>query len=124
MPGSDRADSWELETDDGAGPLAVAVGDGSVWVLTSRGNLLRVDPRRPSDIRRIPMSAEQPELLAVGAGSVWTANHNGYSVSQIDPRTNRIVRTTPPLGSYSAVPCGITATDAAVFVSFGETSCS
>jgi DNA-binding SARP family transcriptional activator len=123
-PGSDVADSWELETEDGAGPLAVAFGEGSVWVLTSRSNLLRIDPRDPSDIQRIPMSVQQPELLAVGAGSVWTANHNGYSVSQIDPRTNSIVRTTPPLGSYTAVPCGITATHAAVFVAFGETTCS
>jgi DNA-binding SARP family transcriptional activator len=122
-PGSDRPESWELESGDGAGPLAVAVGDGSVWVLTSRSNLLRIDPRRPSDIHRIPMSAQQPDLLAVGAGSVWTANHNDYSVSQIDPGTNRIALTTPPLGSYNAVPCGITATRAAVFVAFGETDC-
>jgi DNA-binding SARP family transcriptional activator len=122
-PGSDRPESWELESGDGAGPLAVAVGDGSVWVLTSRGNLLRIDPRRPSDTHRIPMSTQQPDLLAVGAGSVWTANHNDYSVSQIDPGTNRIARTTPPLGSYDAVPCGITATRAAVFVAFGETDC-
>jgi hypothetical protein len=69
------------------------------------------------------MSAQQPDLLAVGAGSVWTANHNDFSVSQIDPRNNRIVRTTPPLGSYHAVPCGITAAHGAVFVAFGETSC-
>ena len=69
------------------------------------------------------MSAQQPDLLAVGAGSVWTANNNGYSVSQIDPHTNTIVRTISPLGSYNAVPCGITATHAAVFVAFGETSC-
>ena len=68
------------------------------------------------------MSAERPTLLAVGAGSVWTANHTGYSVSQIDPRTNKIVRTIP-LGSYSAIPCGIAATHDAVFVTFGETTC-
>jgi DNA-binding SARP family transcriptional activator len=121
-PGSQRVQSLELETEDGAGPLAVAAGEGSVWVITSRGNLLRIDPRRPSDIQRIPMSREQPDLLAVGAGSVWTANHNGYSVSQIDPHTDKIVHTTP-LGRYDAVPCGITATHAAVFVAFGDTSC-
>jgi hypothetical protein len=55
------------------------------------------------------MSAEQPTLLAVGAGSVWTANHTGYSVSQVDPHNNKIVHTIP-LGSYDAVPCGIAAT--------------
>jgi DNA-binding SARP family transcriptional activator len=122
-PGSDQIESLELESQDGAGPLAVAVGDGGVWVLTSRSNLLRIDPRTRQIVHRIAMSAQQPDLLAVGAGSVWTANHNGYSVSQIDPHKNEIVRTIP-LGRYSAVPCGITATHGAVFVSFGETTCS
>ena len=69
------------------------------------------------------MSAEQPTLLAVGAGSVWTANHIGYSVSQIDPRSNEVVRTIP-LGSFSSVPCGIAATRKTVFVTFGETTCT
>jgi DNA-binding SARP family transcriptional activator len=123
-PGSDQPPSLELETGDGAGPLAVAVGAGSVWVLTAHGNLLRIDPRRPSAApRRIPMAAEQPEWLAVGAGSVWTANLNHYSVSRIDPRTDKIVYTTPPLGRYDAVPCGIAATHAAVYVAFGEDTC-
>jgi DNA-binding SARP family transcriptional activator/streptogramin lyase len=121
-PGS-SVESLELENGDGAGPLAVAVGEGAVWVVTSRGSLMRIDPGEPQIVRRISMSAEQPTLLAVGAGSVWTANHSGYSVSQIDPSTNRIVRTTPPLGRYDAIPCGIEATRGAVFVAFGETSC-
>jgi hypothetical protein len=69
------------------------------------------------------MKAEQPEWVAVGAGSVWTANLNHFSVSQIDPHTNKIVHTTPPLGRYDAVPCGIAATHAAVFVAFGDTTC-
>ncbi len=122
-PGSAPLESVELETGDGAGPLAVAVGDGSVWVVTSRGNLMRVDPKQSQVIARIPMSAELPTLLAVGAGSVWTANHIGYSVSQIDPHTNKILRTIP-LGSSSSVPCGIAATHKTVFVTFGEATCS
>ena len=121
-PGSDRPESLGLESEDGAGPLAVAVGDSSVWVITSRGNLLRIDPRTLNIVDRIPMSAERPTLLAVGAGSVWTANHTDYSVSQIDPRTDKIVRAIP-LGSYSAIPCGIAATHDTVFVTFGETTC-
>jgi DNA-binding SARP family transcriptional activator len=113
----------ELETGDGAGPLAVAVGEGNVWVVTSRGNLLGIDPETLKIVHHISMAAEQPEWVAVGAGSVWTANLNHYSVSQIDPRRNRIVRTTAPLGRYDAVPCGIAATRARVFVAFGETNC-
>jgi streptogramin lyase len=121
-PGSHPVESLELETGDGAGPLAVAVGDGSVWVITSRGSLLRIDPEEPQITHRIPMSNKEPTLLAVNAGSVWTANQIGYSVSQIDPHANRIVRTIP-LGRYDAVPCGLKATRDAVFVAFGETTC-
>ena len=122
-PGSTPIESVEMETGDGAGPLAVAVGDGSVWVVTSHGNLLGIDPTTLEITHRIPMSAEQPTLLTVGAGSVWTANHENYDVSQINPRSNKIVRTIR-LGSYSAIPCGIAATHNAVFVTFGETTCT
>jgi hypothetical protein len=90
--------------------------------VTSRGNLLRIDPEGPRVTRSISMAAQQPTLLAVGAGSVWTANHTGYSVSQVDPQKNRVVRTIP-LGSYESIPCGLQATPTAVFVSFGETTC-
>jgi DNA-binding SARP family transcriptional activator len=121
--GSDQIESLKLETGDGAGPLAVAVGEGTVWVITSRGSLIGVDPKGLQISHRIPMSAELPTLLAVGAGSVWTANHNGYSVSQIDPRTNKILRTIP-LGRYDAIPCGIKTTRDAVFVAVGESTCS
>jgi hypothetical protein len=121
-PGSVSIESIRLESQDGAGPLAVAVGEGNVWVVTSRGNLLGIDPRTLQIVHRIPMSAELPTLLAVGAGSVWTANHNGYSVSQIDPRSNKILRTIP-LGRYDAVPCGIKTTRDAVFVASGESDC-
>jgi streptogramin lyase len=120
-PGSDRPESLALETGDGAGPLSVAVGEGNVWVITSTGTLLKIDPETLR-IHRIDMSAEQPTLLAVGAGSVWTANHIGYSVSQVDPHSSKIVRTIP-LGSYSAIPCGIAAIHGSVFVTFGETTC-
>jgi DNA-binding beta-propeller fold protein YncE len=121
-PGSDAVESLRLETGDGAGPLAVAAGARGVWVVTSRGNLLRIDPRRLQVAVRIPMSDEQPTHLAVGGGSVWTANHAGYSVSQIDARAGKIVRTIR-LGRYDAIPCGIAATRAAVFVAFGEATC-
>jgi DNA-binding beta-propeller fold protein YncE len=67
------------------------------------------------------MAAEQPEWLAVGDGSVWTANHNNFNVSQINPHTNKIVLTTRALGRYDAAPCGIAATHATVFVAFGGT---
>jgi len=120
-PGSDQTPSLLLETRDGQGPLAVAVGAGSVWVITAHGDLLRIDPKTLEIVHRIPMSTEQPEWLAVGDGSVWTANHNNFNVSQINPHTNKIVLTTRTLGRYDAAPCGIAATHATVFVAFGGT---
>ena len=86
------------------------------------GNLLRIDPKGLQITHRIPMSAEQPMLLAVGAGSVWTANHENYDVSKVDPEKNKVVRTIP-LGSYSAILCGIAAIHGSVYVTFGETTC-
>jgi DNA-binding SARP family transcriptional activator len=121
-PGSNAIEALRLETGDGAGPLAVAVGEGSVWVATSRGSLMRIDPKQLQIAHRIRMAAQQPTLLAVGAGFVWTTNHAGYSVSQIDPRSNKLVHTTT-LGRYDAIPCGIEATRDAVFVAVGETTC-
>jgi DNA-binding SARP family transcriptional activator len=122
-PGSDQPLSVQLETQDGAGPLAVAVGAGSVWVISAHGNLIGVDPKTELITHKIPMAAEQPEEVAVGASAVWTANPKSFSVSKIDPHTNKIVFTTPALGRWDAVPCGIAATHARVFVAFGETGC-
>ncbi|HET8752612.1 MAG TPA: BTAD domain-containing putative transcriptional regulator [Gaiellaceae bacterium] len=119
--GSGRAEPVKLETGDGWGPLAIATGAGDVWVLTSSFTLIRIDPETLQIVKRIPMVAEQPVLLAVGAGSVWTVNRTA-SLSQIDPRTNKVVRTTP-LGSYKNSPCGIAATQDAVWVAMGDLFC-
>jgi DNA-binding SARP family transcriptional activator len=123
QPGSRRVESLKLETGDGAGPFAIAAGDRSLWVVTSRGSLMRIDPHDLRIVLRIAMVAQQPTALAVGRRFVWTANHGGYSVSQIDARAEKIVRTLS-LGRYDAVPCGILATRDAVFVAFGDTTCS
>ncbi|PWU22413.1 MAG: hypothetical protein C5B48_10090, partial [Candidatus Rokuibacteriota bacterium] len=95
---------------------------GSVWVLSSAGTLARVDPETARVIKRIRMAAKEPEFVAVGAGSVWTANFEDFSVSQIDPQTNKVVRTIP-LGSYTRILCGIAATHDAVWVTVGDAYC-
>ena len=118
--GSDRPEPVPLESGDGWGPLAIAAGAGDVWVLTSAFTVFRVDPETQQIVKRIRMVAQQPELLAVGAGSVWTVNRT-HSLSQIDPRTNR-VRTTR-LGGYKSTPCGIRATQGAVWVAMGDLFC-
>ena len=119
--GSDR-ESVGIEANDGWGPLSIAAGEGSVWVLTSAGTLLRVDPETARVLHRIRMAAKEPAFVTVGAGSVWTANLEDFSVSQIDPETDRVVRTIP-LGSYTRILCGIAATHDAVWVTVGDAYC-
>jgi len=119
--GSGR-ESVGIEAGDGWGPLAIAAGEGSVWVLTSAGTLVRVNPETGRVLHRLRMAAKEPLFVAAGAGSVWTANHGDFSVSQIDPRTDNVVRTIP-LGSYTRNLCGIAATRDAVWVTVGDAYC-
>src|SRR5262249_16749224 len=73
--GSSTGESIGLESADGTGPLDVAIGAGSVWVLTSSGTLVRVDPETRRVLRRIRIVADkEPVFVAVGGGFVWTAN--------------------------------------------------
>jgi len=65
-------------------------------------------------------SVEQPDFhVAVGAGAVWKVNDT-HSVTKIDPRTDRIIRTLR-LGARN--PCGIAATATTVWVAIGDAAC-
>jgi DNA-binding beta-propeller fold protein YncE len=121
--GSGRSESIGLEANDGSGPLDVTVGAGSVWALTSAGTLVRIDPESRRVLRRIRVvAAKEPIFVAVAGGYVWTANLEDFSVSQIDAKTSRLVRTIP-LGSYTHIPCGLAATRDAVWVTIGDPYC-
>jgi streptogramin lyase len=57
---------------------SVATGNGAVWIATSEGILLRVDPQSQTVARTIPLGtliypANPWDALAVGEGSVWVA---------------------------------------------------
>jgi DNA-binding SARP family transcriptional activator/streptogramin lyase len=111
-----------LETGDTAGPIAIAVGEGAVWVLmcgtcnlgVAHKTLLKVDPDTLKVLKRIPLH-RQTDYLAVGAGSVWLTAEKDASVWQLDPTTGRTLRAIP-LRKKGAVTCGITATPKAVWV--------
>ena len=64
-------------------------------------------------------SLDPASFLAVGAGSVWLA---GDSVWEIDPVTSKLVRTIP-VGGRTKDPCGIAATQDAVWVAIGDSFC-
>ena len=91
-------------------PVAVASGEGSVWVATKevgRNEVLRVDPqtgaisatvRIPSKIPTSNLpdpSFPEVQALAVGEGAVWvlTGGFEGSAIMRIDPSTARITST-------------------------------
>jgi len=61
----------------------LAVGQGAVWVVSSRG-LLRIDPGDHRVVAAVPAAELRPTLLVTtGGGSVWAAGWN--SVARVDP---------------------------------------
>ena len=90
--------------DPNAGPAAIGIGDGAVWVTdTGAGNVARVDPT--GLVTPIAVGGG-PTGIAVGAGGVWVADSLDDRVVRVDPST-RAVTTTIRVGrSPSGVVVG------------------
>ena len=58
----------------------------------ANGTVLRLDPRSGTPVRAVAVG-NGPADVAVGAGSIWTANRQDGTVSRIDPGTTRVVDT-------------------------------
>ncbi len=72
--------------DTGGSPIAVAAGEGSVWVADNlRGRLLRIDPDVRTQVRSA-RAGNGPVAVAVGSGAVWVASADG-TVRRFDART-------------------------------------
>jgi YVTN family beta-propeller protein len=70
-------------------PDQVAVGDGAVWVTSSRGDaVLRIDlaTSKAKEIR----VGNGPSGIAFGADRVWVTNSQDGTVSTIDPQTGEV----------------------------------
>jgi len=127
-----RIRSYRLDkTGDTAGPQTVAYGYGKVWVLACRncntGNdnqeLLEFDPVKGTVVKRIALGRRNPNALAVGAGFVWFVSQVDASVTQLDPKTLRIVRTIRVGKRGSAAICGIAAGSDALWAAVGNRYC-
>jgi streptogramin lyase len=67
---------------------SIDAGFGAVWLAdTSKGQVLRVDPR--SRRVRARTGVGGPAMVTVGAGAVWALNQRGRLL-RIDPATNRV----------------------------------
>jgi hypothetical protein len=85
-------------------PVAVAAGEGAVWVLLEQGTLLRVDPDRHQVTGRVELGAPgeggRAGPLAVGAGAVWVGNGQGTVTARVDPARLRV---TARFGGFTVV---------------------
>jgi YVTN family beta-propeller protein len=80
----------------GPGPVAIAVGQGALWVACFDADVVwRIDipgPGQPGTPTSIPVG-DGPADVAVGEDAVWVLNRNDGTVSRIDPDRNEVVAT-------------------------------
>jgi DNA-binding SARP family transcriptional activator/streptogramin lyase len=87
----------------GRRPVAIAVGERSIWVTNSGdGTVSRLDKRGRLE-RTIGIGADV-NGIAIGFGSVWVAGGNDGTITRIDPSVNQIERTIKPSGSLALAP--------------------
>jgi DNA-binding beta-propeller fold protein YncE len=104
-----RTNTLAATIETGVQPVMVAVGLGSVWVITKRDRtLVQIDPRTNSVIRTISTKqALSPDMIAVGEGGVWllqtTAAIPGRWLWKYDPRRDVLA----PAAIDGIVPCAI-----------------
>jgi DNA-binding SARP family transcriptional activator/ABC-type branched-subunit amino acid transport system substrate-binding protein/DNA-binding beta-propeller fold protein YncE len=72
-------------------PLAVAVGEGYVWVLNGNtATVTKIDPKQRGVYATIPIGIEHgPLRLTAGAGAAWVADEDG-TLARIDPVSNHL----------------------------------
>ena len=104
----------------------IAAGEGAVWVVETGvlkvrkpeggavNGISRIDPASDSVTATIPVpgvgigsgGAPGPDIVAAGAGAVWSATWADDIVWRIDPANNRTVRTIPAGTSPGNVAVG------------------
>ena len=104
---------------DGPRAIAVAVGEGFVWVLDANtATLVKINPRTRGIVQTTRVGVDRSPLqVAAGAGAAWVANDDG-TLSRIDART----------GALASVPVGhglrdVAVSDGAVWVTNQLTRC-
>ena len=69
----------------GSNPVAIAFGDGRLWVADSVAReLFEIDPATGS-LRRTLSLDLQPSAIALAGGAIWVAGYNNATVEKLDP---------------------------------------
>lgn len=98
--------------DIGDGVVAVAFGEGSVWVTgVHDGSVHRIDPQSLLVLARTVVG-NRPVAVAVGEGAVWVSKLGDGTVDRIDPQTHRVTASFPVGGE----PRSLTAAYGSIWV--------
>ena len=74
----------------GRSPVAIAFGEGAVWVANAGdGTVSRINPNTMKEIRVLRVATDIRDLTT-GFGSVWVANGKDGTLSRIDPHQDKI----------------------------------
>ena len=68
----------------------VRFGAGSLWSVSSEGELNRIDPATGEVVATIGLGVE-PGGLAFGEGSLWVTGRHSPTLVRIDPSVNEVV---------------------------------
>jgi streptogramin lyase len=76
-----------------AEPVAIAVGEGSIWVYCRKDSKVeRIDPRTNKVSKTIDLAVPKADAdIAVGEGSVWVSML-GFPVTRIDAKSDKVVQ--------------------------------
>src|SRR5919197_4021337 len=70
---------------------AVHFGGGSLWSVSSQGELTRIDPASGKVLATIGLGIVKPGGIACGKGSVWVTDANSPMLLRIDPAVSQLV---------------------------------
>jgi DNA-binding SARP family transcriptional activator/streptogramin lyase len=74
----------------GRRPVALAVGEGGVWVANADDSTVaRIDPRTRGIVERVRVGTDSRDLT-IGFGSVWVADGKNGTVTRVDAKLDKI----------------------------------
>lgn len=77
-------------------PIAIAAGEGGVWVTSMAGGVLtELNPQTLKKTQKKPLTLDDaPYSIDVAFGKVWVATFQNDKLIQVDPKTRKILKTT------------------------------
>lgn len=116
----DQATGAVTDTIELPGARGIAATDAAVWVGSTDGAIVRIDPQTRQVVAEVPTGRVSVEGVAADEVSAWLVSDDDGMLFAIDAATNEVVREIPIVGRFPQVAVGTTA----VWVSPGTSGAS